>query len=181
MQDSLTSARCVFMQPGIRAACLTPPQYFRASASQARATAAACDSLSPQGSESLAKCDSKHARRRPPFGSTRPHADLTALAQANREAADASVPKVEQMRTNAAPSAIECEYVDIRVFTSPTSTGRRGQPLRSSTRAATSVPGLFRSRRLAFLLRLESFLRQSKRDIVLEDVRDILDGFASDE
>ena len=100
------------MQPGTCAARLTAPQNFRASASQARPTAAAPDSLSPQGPESLSKCEIlKHARRRPPLGSTKPHADLTALAQDNREAADASVPKVAQRRTNAPRSAIECEYV----------------------------------------------------------------------
>src|SRR5271166_3748039 len=33
----------------------------------------------------------------------------------------------------------------------------------------------------ALLLRLEAFLRQSERDVVLENVRDILDGFASNE
>src|SRR5208337_4258869 len=33
----------------------------------------------------------------------------------------------------------------------------------------------------ALLLRLEAFLRQSEREVVLENVRDILDGFASNE
>ena len=61
LHDLPTSASRGSMQLTISAACATPPQSFRTSASQAREEAAACVSLVLQGSESVATCKSKHA------------------------------------------------------------------------------------------------------------------------